>query len=107
MFTCISTWFSSVDKACGKPVDIVDNCGANRDVSPFFAVNFVDNPVDTVDEYHLWLCIKQNCEDAYEYPDTFPMAKNRMFPHCRTYAVCNQTVYTQEILQGMPGCTVA
>ena len=44
-------------------MDNVDNPGGNRDIPPFSAVDIVDNPVDTVDEYALWLCIKPICED--------------------------------------------
>ena len=48
-------------------MDNVDNQGVNRDIPPLFACEFVDNPVDTVDEYALWQCINRKCEDAYEY----------------------------------------
>ena len=44
-------------------MDNVDNSGGNRDIPPLFPFKTVDNPVDTVDEYALWLCIKRIYED--------------------------------------------
>lgn len=44
-------------------MDNVDNSIKNRDVTPFFPVEIVDNPVDTVDESSLWLCIKRIYEN--------------------------------------------
>ena len=67
MVECISTKGSRVEKGCGKPVDNVDNSGANRDIPPLSPLFFVDNPVETVDEYALWPCINRICEDAYEF----------------------------------------
>ena len=54
----------SVDEGCGYPVDNVDNCVNIRAISAFFACGFVDNPVETVDDTPLWLCITifYNCE---------------------------------------------
>ena len=54
MSTCISTKIPTVDKGCGKAVDIVDKGCANRDVPPFFPVEAVDKPVDNVDNSELF-----------------------------------------------------
>ena len=89
----------TVDNNCGKPVDNVDNFGEYRDIPPLFPGGFVDNPVETVDEYALWLCIEKNCDNVYEYPVTILPKKRRIFPPPRAYDVCNSAVYTQEILQ--------
>jgi hypothetical protein len=64
MSTGLSTYTFIGDKGCGKPVDNVDNIGGNRDIPPFSPFVFVDNPVETVDEYVLWLCIKPEYEHA-------------------------------------------
>lgn len=57
MYTCISTSCPAVDKGCGQAVDNVDKPRENRDIPAFFPPETVDKPVDTVDEYFLWLCI--------------------------------------------------
>ena len=44
-------------------MDNVDNNGGNRDIPAFSPMKTVDNPVDTVDEYALWLCIKNVYEN--------------------------------------------
>ena len=44
-------------------MDDGDNSPENRDFTGVLLVEIVDNPVDTVDEYALWLCIKPICED--------------------------------------------
>lgn len=41
-------------------MDDVDNQRENRDFAEVLSVEIVDNPVDTVDEYGLWLCINRN-----------------------------------------------
>mgnify|MGYP002520400510 CR=1 FL=1 len=47
-------------------MDSVDNSEEIRDFTGVLQVKTVDNPVDTVDEYALWLCIERICEDAYK-----------------------------------------
>ena len=61
--TGFSTTVDSVDESCGYPVDGVDNFARTHTFPAFFACQAVDNPVDTVDEYALWLCIKNVYEN--------------------------------------------
>lgn len=48
-------------------MDNVDNLCGNREIPPLFPCEIVDNPVDTVDEYALWLCIRPIYEDEYPF----------------------------------------
>ena len=69
-------------------MDNVENPCENRVNPPLFPCEIVDNPVDTVDEYFLWLCIMEFMKMHKAFFETKKTLSRRTFIPAEMDFVC-------------------